>query len=218
MHEQTPTLTVEKRERLGSRYSKRLREQGRLPAIVYGHGQTPEPVVLNAKEALTHFGKGERLFMLSLGDKQETVLLKELQYDHLGDGVVHADFTRVNLTERVKVRVMVRLLGDAKGLKAAGAILMHPVNELEIECLVSNMPEHLDVDISELDVNEAIHAGDITLPLDTMKLASDSHGVVAQIVVQQAAKTAEEEEVAAGEGAEPEVITEKKDEEGAAEG
>jgi len=213
MHEESPVLTVERRERLGSRYSKRLREQGRLPAIVYGHGRTPEPVVLDAKEALTHFDKGERVFNLSLEGKAETVLLKELQYDHMGDGVVHVDFTRVDLTERVKVKVTVRRVGDAKGLKAAGAILIHPVTEVEIECQVSNMPEHLDVDISDLDVNEAIHCGDVSLPLDTMKMISDADGVLAQIVVQHAVKTAEEEEVEEAEGAEPEVITEKKEEE-----
>jgi len=153
MSDETTVLTADKRERLGSRYSRRLRETGRLPAIVYGHGETPEPIVLDAKDTLTHISKGVRIFDIEFGGSTQTVLLKDLQYDYLGTNVVHADFARVDLEERVNVKVRVNLIGDSIGLKADGAILMHPTNELEIECQVANMPEAIDVDITELDVS-----------------------------------------------------------------
>src|SRR5436190_72020 len=116
MHEKSPVLTAKKRERLGSRYSARLREQGALPAIVYGHKEEPVPVTLDFREAASHIVKGEKVFRLQLdGAKDpETVLLKELQFDYLGTRIVHADFARVSLTDRVTVRVPVRLVGEAK--------------------------------------------------------------------------------------------------------
>jgi large subunit ribosomal protein L25 len=211
MNEETPTLSADKRERLGSRYSRRLRDAGQLPAIVYGHGETPEPIVLDAKDTMTHISGGERIFDIELGGEKQTVMLKDLQYDYLGTNVVHADFARVDLTERVNVKVRVNLIGDAVGLKATGAILMQPTNELEIECQVSNMPDNLDVDISELDTGAAVYAKDVTLPLPTMVLLSDPETMLAQVVIQQEEVTDEAGEVTAEGAAEPEVLTEKKD-------
>src|SRR6188508_2045255 len=128
-----PSLNAGRREKLGSRYTRRYREQGKLPAVVYGHGATPVPVVVDAKETLTHITKGEKVFTLSIeGEKaSQTVLLKDLGYDYLGTNIIHADFARVDLNERVHVRVHVTLLGDPKGLKTAGNILMHPTNEVD---------------------------------------------------------------------------------------
>lgn len=213
MQEQATVLAATRRERLGSRYSKRLRDQGSLPAIVYGHGQDPVAIALNAKEALTHFHKGEKVFQLDVEGAGETVLLKDVQFDYLGTNVIHADFARVDLNERVETRVSVRLVGDAKGLKEAGAILMHPVDEVEIECLVANLPDVIEVDVTHLEVGDSIRVEDVGLPLETMKMLSDPDGVVATIVLQAEEKSDEEAEVEAGEGAEPELVTEKKEEE-----
>lgn len=216
MHEKSPVLTAKKRDRVGSRYAARLREQGGLPAIVYGHQQEPVPVALNARDALAHIRKGEKVFRLQVdGDGEpQTVLLKDVQFDYLGNQIVHADFARVSLTDRVTVKVPVHLIGDARGLKTAGAILMHPTNELEVECTVTEIPEFIEVNVTDLDVDHAITAGDINLPAATMKLKTDRHAILAQIVVQQEVVDAKAEEgtVAAG-PAEPEVITAKKKEE-----
>src|SRR5262245_6864628 len=139
MHEKQPTLGAVKRERLGTRYSQRYRAAGKLPANLYGHGQAPVAIAVDARDALTHIHKGEKVFRLELAggagaDAGQIVLLKDLQYDYLGNNIVHADFARVDLNEKVRTKVHVNLIGEAKGLKEAGAILMHPVGELEIEC------------------------------------------------------------------------------------
>jgi large subunit ribosomal protein L25 len=218
MHEDAPTLTATPREKTGSRYAARVREAGGLPAVVYGHGEPPMAVTVDAKETIRLLRKGEKIFQLRLEgvDTPQNVLVKELQFDHLGTDVVHADFARVDLEERVDVRVPVHLVGEARGLKKVGSILMHPTNEVEIECKLANMPSFIEVDISELDANEAIHAGDITLPLPTMVLRTDPASVIAQIVIQ--AEEAETDEETTVEGAaEPEVITEKKEEDEASE-
>lgn len=211
MHEKSPVLNAKSREHLGSRYCKRIRQSGGLPAVLYGHGQQPVPLTLDAKEAIGHLHKGEKVFQLDLGGASQVALVKGLQFDYLGTNIVHADFARVDLDERVRTRVPVHLTGEALGLKTAGAILMHPTNEVEIECRVRDLPDYIEVDIASLDVGHAITAADVKLPLPTMKMITDSHAIVAQIVIQLEQKVAEATEVAAT-AAQPEVITAKKEE------
>ena len=215
MHEKSPILEATTRERLGTRYTKRLRSQGLLPAIVYGHKVEPTPIALDEKSAVGLIESGEKVFRMATkgSDKEQVVLLKDVQFDYLGNNVIHADFARVNLDERVNTRVHINLIGEAIGLKEIGAILMHPHNEIEIECAVADIPDAIDVDISGLELNKTFIAGDVKLPLDSMKLLSDASMGLAQIVLQAAAKSAESEEVEAEEGAEPGIVGEKKDEE-----
>ncbi|MBM4109296.1 MAG: 50S ribosomal protein L25 [Phycisphaerae bacterium] len=219
MNEKAPMLTAKNRERLGTRYNDRLRKSGGLPAVVYGRGERPVSISLDAKDALSHIMKGEKVFRLDLPnakDGGQMVLLKDLQFDHMGTNVVHADFVRVSLTDRVRSLVPVHLIGEAKGLKLAGAILMHPTNEIEVECVVTDLPEFVEVDIAELDVGHAITARDVRLPSTNMRLLTDPHSIVAQIVIQQEIVVAEATTAEAA-AAQPEVITAKKpEEEGAA--
>lgn len=220
MNAQTPVLDATKRDRLGSRYTQRLRDQGRLPAVVYGHKEQPVAVALDAREALTHIHKGEKVFQLRLegAAAPQTVLLKDVQFDYLGTRIIHCDLARVSLSDRVSVRVPVRLIGEAPGLKHAGAILMHPTAELEIECVVTDIPDFIEVELATLDLGHAITAAEVKLPMASMKLKTDGHAIVAQVIIQQEIKTEEQAVVEAG-PAEPEVITAKKPEEGeAAEG
>ncbi len=210
MNEQAPILEAKTRDRTGSRYSQRIRKQGGLPAVVYGHGEGPVSVSLDARDAIGHIIQGEKVFELKMGDKSQTVLLKDIQYDYLGSNIIHADFARVDMDERVEIRVPIKLIGDAVGLKSAGTILMHTLNEIEIECRVANLPEEIEVDISSVDVGQTLTAGDIKLPLDTMKLLTDPDSIVVQIVTQAEEVSDEQADV---EGTDqPDVITEKKDE------
>ena len=105
MHEKNPLLKASLRERVGTRYSERYRKQGKLPAVVYGHKLDPLPIVIDAKESLTHFHKGEKVFRIELpagaGKGDDMVLLKDVQFDFLGNNIVHADFARVTLDERI---------------------------------------------------------------------------------------------------------------------
>jgi large subunit ribosomal protein L25 len=224
MHENAPMLQAQVREKLGTRYTQRVREQGGLPAVVYGRGKEPVSITLNAKETIAYIMKGEKVFRLdfpgtSAKDEGQMVLLKDLQFGYLGNNIVHADFSRVSLTDRVVVKVPLHLIGEAKGLKQAGAILMHPNNELEIECMVKEIPEAIEVQIGDLDVDHAITAGEVKLPSADMKLKTDKHAIVAQVLIQKEEVVAPTAEAATVEGAakgEPEVLTAKKGEEAAA--
>src|SRR5262245_7919918 len=113
MKQTTPTIAATKRERIGTRYAKRLRDQGRMPAVVYGHGQDPVHVAVDTRETLHHIHKGEKVFKLDLAgasEKEQMILLKDLQFDYLGTHIVHADFARVDLNERVHTRVAIHLI------------------------------------------------------------------------------------------------------------
>jgi large subunit ribosomal protein L25 len=219
MHEKAPLLTAKHRERLGSRYSRRYRDKGELPAVVYGRGKDPVSILLNAEEAIKHITKGEKVFRLDFpgvkdGDEGQMVLVRDLQFDFLGTNIVHVDMTRVSLTDRVRTKVAIHLLGEAKGLKQAGAILMHPNATLEVECPVNEIPDFIEVRIDDLDVGHGITAADVQWPTGNFKLVTDKHAMVAQIVIQLEEKVAEAATVDASAG--PEVITAKKPAEGEA--
>jgi len=209
MHEKAPLLTANTRDRIGSRYSQRDRAAGKLPAVIYGHKSEPVSITINAKEAIGHFATGEKVFRLNLAGAEQMVLLKDLAFDFLGTAVVHADFARVDLDELVRTRVRIELTGEAKGLKIAGAILIHPTSEIIIECRVRDLPESIVVNVADLDVDGMITAGEVELPSKEMKLITDTHAIVAQIVEQKEIVTEEAATVGTVGGAEPEVIGEK---------
>ena len=163
MSHETPTLAAERRERLGSKYSQRLRKAGRMPAVVYGHGAEPVSISVDAKETLTHLHHGIHVFNLAIeGAGEETCLVKDLQFGYLGDNVIHIDFTRVTLDEKVKLNVTIDVHGAPKAGAKPGHIVVHDLAELEIECAVRNIPEAIRVDLDGFD--EIVHVSDLPMP------------------------------------------------------
>ena len=207
------TISAQPRERTGSRFSRRVREAGGLPAIVYGHKQTPEAVTLDAREAVKQFHLGHKLFKLDMAGAEDNVLLKDVQFDHLGSTIIHVDLERVDLDERVNVSIPIKLKGDAVGLKTSGAYLLHPTGELDIECTVGNLEESITVDISGLEAGQSIHASDIDLPHQYV-LKTDPEALIAGVQIKAETDESAEAGDADGASASPEVITERKAEDG----
>jgi len=201
-------IDAKPRERTGSRYAKRVRDAGGLPAVVYGHKQAPEAVTLDAKQAVKQIAHGARLFRIALPGGEDTVLLKDIQFDHLGRDVIHVDLERVNLDERVVTTIPLRFKGDAPGMGAPGAVFLKPVTEIEIECTVGNLEDFIVLDISSLQAGETLHASDIKLP-HQYKLLTDPATVVAAITIKKEIDETDEA-AAAAEAAAPEVISERK--------
>tara|TARA_R110002072_G_scaffold42064_14_gene118281 strand:+ start:1698 stop:2339 length:642 start_codon:yes stop_codon:yes gene_type:complete len=210
MSDTTIALSAQKRERTGSRYSQRVRSTGGLPAVLYGHKEEPVSITIDAHTAIGYISKGEKVFQLDLEGTQQYVLLKDLGYDYLGTNIIHADFARVDMNERVDTKAHIKFVGEAEGLKTTGAIMMHPNTELMLNCTVTNMPSDLIVDVSDMQVGDVIHASEVTLPKDTMQLVTDPGAIVAQIVMKAVADDDGEAAEVDGEGASPEVIAEKK--------
>jgi large subunit ribosomal protein L25 len=204
----TLVLEAQVREHIGSKAAARLRKQGQIPAIVYGHKQDPVAIALNGHDFTQGLHHGHRLMDVQLGGKTQKMIVKELQYDHLGRSIVHADLMRVDMTETVRVTVPIELKGTAQGTHEGGIVEEHS-DRIEIECLVTNMPESIAVSIKDLGVGEGIHAGDVALPEGVTLVSSPETLLVACHVV-AAAPTAEEIEEAAPTA--PEVIGEKAEE------
>ncbi|MGB7157220.1 MAG: 50S ribosomal protein L25 [Tepidisphaeraceae bacterium] len=212
MATQSANVTAKPRSELGSRANKRLRDAGFIPGVIYGHKEAVVPVTLPKKEVVGYLDKGAHVFDIALGGKSEKVLVKEVQYDHLGMEVLHVDFARVSLDERVEVTVPLELKGEPKG-EADGGVLQQIVAELELECLVTEIPDAIRHNVSEMALGDVLHIKDLKLP-PGVKAMQDEDLIVATVK-----EIAEEAPAEVAEGAaEPEVIGRKPEEgeEGAA--
>ena len=197
-----PQVAAQKRDRLGTRYAARLRKEGQLPAVVYGHGQDPLHVAIDQHQITEIIHENHQLVELDISGQSESCLIKDMQWDYMGDNIIHVDLTRVDMGEEVEVAVTLELTGEPEALKEEGAILDHPVSEITVSCRADSIPETLSHDIEGVTLEKAATAGDLVLP-SGVKLVTDAETVIAQIQIVQEAPA--EEEVAA-EGDEPEVI------------
>jgi large subunit ribosomal protein L25 len=182
-----------------------------LPAIIYGHGEAPEAVSLPAHEVEVALAHGVRTVQLQLGGRKGQYLIKEVQYDHLGDEPIHLDLARVHLDERVTVRVGIELRGTPKGVSEGGILDQH-LADIEVECLVTEIPETLHPIVTELALGESLLVKDLALP-DGVIAQADPEERVATVRIVAAAPEPEEAEEAAEEEAEPEIIGRAKKEE-----
>jgi large subunit ribosomal protein L25 len=200
----TLVLKAEVRESTGSKHAAKVRAGGRIPAVVYGHKQEAAAISLDAHNFIEGLHHGHRLIDVQVGRKKETTLIKDVQYDYLGRDIIHVDLMRVNVTETIKVGVPIELKGTAQGTHEGGIIEEH-VDRLEVECMVSDIPEKIVVSVVDISVGDALHAGDVELP-EGVKLASPPEMLILTCHLVAAAKTAEQAEEEAPTA--PEVIGE----------
>jgi large subunit ribosomal protein L25 len=204
------TLKATRRERIGTKHARRIRAKGELPAIIYGHGQDPEPVSLPAHDVEVQLHHGVRVLDLKLGRKKASpFLIKDVQYDYLGTTPIHLDLMRVHLDEKVTVRVGIELKGTPKGVADGGVLDQHLV-DLEVECMVTDIPDTLTPLVTQLGVGESLLVSDLEFP-EGVKPLADPEERVASITL--LAEEVEEEAPAGEEEAQPEVITKGKKEE-----
>ena len=203
----TILLKAEIREHTGSKTVRKVRKQGRIPAIVYGHKKEPAAISLDAHNFTEGLHHGHRLIDVQIGKKKEKAIVKELQYDHLGKNIIHVDLMRVDASETVRVTVPIELKGTAAGTHESGIIEEH-IDRLEIECKVSEIPEMIIVSVKDVHVGGTLHAGEIELP-DGVSLVGSPDTLLVTCHLVAAAKTTEEveEEMPAA----PDVIGETKE-------
>lgn len=203
----TLLLKAEVREHTGSKTVRKIRKQGRIPAIMYGHKEEPVAISLDGHNFIEGLHHGHRLIDVQIGKKKEKTIVKELQYDHLGKNIIHADLMRVDVSELVKVTVPIELKGTAAGTHEGGIIEEH-TDHLEIACKATDIPESIVVSVKDIHVGDALHAGNVELP-DGITLVSSPDILLVTCHLVAAAKTTEEleEEVPAA----PEVIGEVKE-------
>jgi large subunit ribosomal protein L25 len=207
---ETVVLQTEKREGRGSRLATKLRAQGKVPCVVYGHKQGTVSVAVEHKPLLEAIRHGARVVEIKTDKGIENAQIVEVQWDHLGKDILHVDFKRVDRDERIHVHVPIELKGIAPGI-AAGGQLDQPLHNLHIECPALSVPDSIRVSVAELQVGQVIHVKDLKLP-ENVKALDDPEAFVVH-VIQKMAEPEPVAEVAVAESAEPEVITRKKAEE-----
>lgn len=206
MSEQTDQLTVSVRSERGSRHARRLRRNGQIPAILYGHGKQEVSLTISTDQFSAALRHGSRVVDLT-GEINESALIREVQWDAFGSEVLHVDFTRVVAGETVELTVGVELRGDSPG-SAAGGILSQPVHELTLECPVQNVPESLVANINQLQIGGTVTAADLELPEGARLLCEP------ELVIAQCSQAVEAPEAEAGGAIEPEVIGRTANEDG----
>jgi large subunit ribosomal protein L25 len=205
---QTVALTVQPRQGRGSRKAAKLRQQGLVPGIVYGHKKDAVQVSVSAEELdrairVLH----ARVLDLKLDGTTETVLIRELQWDHLGSEMVHVDFARVSKDEKVKVVIPVKLKNAPKS--TGGGVLDQPLHTLHVECLAVAIPDDITIDITNLTLGEPIHVKELALP-EGVKVFEAPEAVVVQLKLPGIEPAPIATGPAAAEGTEPEVIKKEK--------
>lgn len=206
---ENPTLKAIPREGTGTKVARREREAGRLPAIMYGHKENPEPVSLSAHDIDVQLAHGARVLTVDVNGRQGQYLIKEVQYDYRGSTPVHLDLMRVDLDEQVTVAVVIELRGTPKGL-SDGGVLEQNLNQLEVECQVTRIPEKLRPLVSHLGVGDTLLVRDLELPEGVKPLHDPEERVATVRVLEEEPEV--EAEVAEGEAAQPEIIGRAKEE------
>jgi large subunit ribosomal protein L25 len=192
----------QKNKGTGTRVARRLREKGLIPAVIYGHKQAVVPVTLARDDVWRMVHSPGHLAELDVGGISETVLIRDVQWDHLGKEILHLDFARVSAEEIIETEVPLELRGHAAGI-AAGGVVEQVVHSLRISCRAGAIPDSIKVDIGHLEVNQGVHVREITLPPD-VTVNADPDVLLVHVVVR--AVKEEPAEPAAEATAEPEVI------------
>jgi len=209
------TLKATLRDTRGKEAAKRLRNEGLVPGVVYHRGEKSVPIVLVNKD-ISRILRGESgenvLISLTIEKekkKSRAVIIKEVQQDPVKRHILHVDFNEISLTEKITVEVEVIAQGESIGVKQEGGVLDHPLRIVKVQCLPTDIPKHIDVDISGLKLGGSIHVKDLVVS-DKIKVLTDPESLLFQVKL----PVEEKAEDATTEGAsEPEVIREKKEEE-----
>ena len=206
------------RQTRGKNEARRLRQTGKVPAVLYGGKSGPITLSVNAKQvgAILRSESGHNtLFQVALSGKEEPAILKDWLVDPLSGKLLHVDLLRVAMDVRMKVKVPVHTFGEPAGVKVQGGIFEVVTREVEIECLPADIPTEFRMDVSGLMLGKQLRAGDIPLDATKLKLVTEPERVLAHVVALRVEEEKPAEVVAAEAAAapaEPEVIKKGKKE------
>jgi len=191
------TIEVEPREAIGKGPNRRLRRSGKLPAVVYGGGREAVPIQVKGTAVLDllRAGGGENaIFLLKLSgtSKSRHTMVRKIDVDPVSRQIMHIDFQRVLLDQKVKVQVAVEVEGEAVGVKNEEGILDFITREIEIECLPTEIPQALLVDVSELHIGQHLEVKDLRVP-PGVEVLEDPERVILAVAQSRVAESLEEE-------------------------
>lgn len=197
-------IKAEKRDNKGKSIARKLRKDGKIPAILYGRDTTPLPITVSAREwsVLGRHVKRNAILDMEISGQGDTehrpVMIKEVQREVIGERVLHIDFLQVSMTRMIEVEIAIHLKGEAIGVEKEGVVDQH-LRSIKVECLPTQIPEALDIDISALDIGDSLHVKDISMP--GVKLLEGGDVVIVTVehggTMEKAVETTETEEKAA---------------------
>ena len=178
-------IEVHKRDEMRSRDVRNLRKEGKIPGVYYSSdSKSSIPFYMIDSDLLSAFKSGARLYQVSVGGKLRNVIFKEVQYHPVTDAIIHIDLYGVSLKKNIDIKVPLHLIGTAIGVSVDGGHLTQSLNDLDINCLPTNIPEFIEVDVSEICINESLFVKDITAPKEVeittsadLVIASITHGI-----------------------------------------
>src|SRR6266480_1541720 len=225
----TVSFSATARSTTGKGAARSLRSRGQVPAVIYGHGRDPLPLSLNARDLdkmLGNIQAESTVIEVTVDGQTAKTLIREIQRHPIKRQILHVDFQALVAGEKVTVSIPIVLTGIAEGVRLEGGVLDHTLRELEIEVDPSNIPDHVELDVTNMVIGDSLHVSDIKLP-EGVEILDDPETSVAVLAAPRAvieeAPAAEAVEGAAEGAAEPEVIgkgpgEEEEDEAGAESG
>ncbi len=202
-------IIAELREKQGKGASRRLRRTGRIPAVVYGANKPAQSLSVNHNELwkqLKHEAFYSKILNLNVAGRTEQVVLKDLHRHPVREEIMHMDLQRIQADVEIRMRVPLHFSGEkiAPGVKTGGGIFEHMMNDVEISCLPKDLPEFIEIDVSAMNVNDAVHMSDIKLPegVELVDLSEDNDQAVVAIHLPRASKADEEADADAAADAE----------------
>jgi large subunit ribosomal protein L25 len=207
------SLSGETRTDTGKGVARKLRAAGRVPAVVYGHAREPQPLSLNTRDLeklLSTIAAGSTVVELSLGGATTKTLIREVQRHPFKKQIMHVDFQELVAGEKVIVDVPLVFVGVPEGVRLSGALLEQILHSIEVRVDPANIPNHIDVDVTNLGMGHSLHVRDLVLP-EGLEVLSDEDATICAVIAPRAVV----EEVPEGEAAapEPELIRKTKEEE-----
>lgn len=197
-------LELERREKTGTGYVKKLRRQGKVPGIFYFHGKESIPFAVSYKSLHKIIGKESALIDAKFSDNDiRKCIVREIQFDPIDHSILHVDLMGILLSEKITVTVPIHLTGTPFGVKSEGGILQQMMREVEVECLPTDIPEAITLDVSDLKIGDALQLKDITA--DKFRVIGDLDRIVATVTTLRVTQEVVTEEAATA--AEPEVIS-----------
>lgn len=181
-------LNVDIRKEYGTSASRRIRLQNKVPAVVYHSGVEATPLSVDKISLNKALRTGQMIFEVNVEDKNQFVLVKEIQYHPVTDEIMHIDFQKVKEDEKISLEVSIRSVGESQGVKLGG-LLTQMLNSVTVKCRPAEIPEFLEIDVTEMEMNTNLFVKDITLPSDVEMITAEDIAVVS---VQEPKQEAEE--------------------------
>ena len=211
----TANLTATRRDATGKGVARKLRADGQIPAVIYGHNREPQSLAVSSRDLerlLDHISAASTVIELDLGGTTSRTLIREIQRHPFKRQILHVDFQELVAGETVTVEVPLVIVGVAEGVRVGGGVLDQVLRQVEIECDPGSIPNHIDVDVTNLTIGHSIHVGDLTLPAGVTMLTDEEQtiAVCSAPRIEAEPVAAAEEEAAPGE---PELIRKTKEEE-----